>query len=59
MVYVNIYFHPEITIVAAERIALSLGCFLVWRGTRFVMRRREGRPVLRRRAPVRVLREAP
>lgn len=36
---VNVYFHPEITMVQAQEVAEGLGCCLTWRGNRFVMRR--------------------
>lgn len=36
---VNVYFHPEITMVQASEVAAELGCCLAWCGNRFVMRR--------------------
>lgn len=39
----EILIHPEMRAIDALRLARSLGCVLVWRGTHFHLRRREGR----------------
>lgn len=38
MATTNVYFHPEIAVVEAARIAASQGCTLTWEGSRYIMR---------------------
>lgn len=56
---VNVYFHPDITMVRAAQVARTLGCCLVWCGHQFVLRRvrhmpkkhAQSRPFWRLRSP--------